>query len=883
MSSNEAMLLPDLCRKFQETLSSESSSFPHLSITTNEFPSTRWFICRLNHYFGDSIVFECRHRYIGTVVFHKNCDLLTALSTALGQQRSAERRAHCSLDVQINNVTSHFHGKLHEQAKRFTCEYKSPEKYTTMDFSALIQNTDQELLKFISQLTESKKKRKLFDSQEEQPISSKAIRHFYALCVLLFNTNSACCAPLHVLLTEAIICHGGNTELVKILNRVGAVACMDTCNRLTTKVVTQRLREGIKRAVICGVISFASIDNIDILQPWSVSVRSWHGTSVQIMQPFPQTGTLWEDELASILTSTSSDLAHLNLSDSPIPVQRLKRRRRTLTEQPSPHTTMISPTNIPIPDVDGISYDFNERSPSISDFHLTEAETGAFKKLHEEIFLAMLLKYFNSGLEHTLNLPALPSLVHCLKKQAFEAECSNVAYVDILSEKSDSKATLLKVIGNLHKIFIKELNQKWVIVVGDAKIFVLLQELRIEYGENLRWLLPLPGDWHILFNFQKVLVKPYADAGIMSLAKVCGYGAETLKSLRNANKFRRTHLFFLQCFEAFYEFFLGMFFARDSIPPIEKERLKLVVHDLLHEFEEVNDVGSLEAFRANASLVIADKLPQSYDKFTAFMKNGSIQQDTMKFWHRFLFEDCFPYIALFTAIRYRNWNLRTGSLKQLAAIYRAFDRPTYQELIPRHLFDLAKLPESILSKLNDGGFAMRLSNTDWRGVALDECHEMNINKDAKLAVIRPSPEKMQFLSSSLPFWAKVINNMKEQLFPERQKHKTAQCYTATTRDKAVQANVRKMVAALQSHAQFFDPEENKGLWNFLDMVQATPDQAHDLLNFRAIGQEAFDNLVKCRMLKIASTSAPVRKKRLQTFTTTPTHTKRIKQVEKEGR
>ena len=45
------------------------------------------------------------------------------------------------------------------------------------------------------------------------------------------------------------------------------------------------------------------------------------------------------------------------------------------------------------------------------------------------------------------------------------------------------------------------------------------------------------------------------------------------------------------------------------------------------------------------------------------------------------------------------------------------------------------------------------------------------------------------------------------------------------------------------------------------MVKATPDQAHDLLNFKAIGQEAFDNLVKIRSLKVPTINAPVREKK----------------------
>lgn len=448
IASNKAMLLPDLYRKFLETL---SSSFPR--VRKEEFPSTRWFVSRLHE---DNLIFDCRHRHIGTLVFHKNCDLVVALSTALGKLRNAEKRAQAPLDEQITNVTSHFHNKLDQQAKKFISEYRSPANYTNMEISTLIQSTDQELLQFINGLTGSKRKRKLFVSQVEQPSNStKAIRHFYALCVLLFSTNSACCGPLHVLLTEAVLCHGGNMELVKILNRVGAIACTDTCNRLATQVVTQRLREGIKGSVTPGIFSIASVDNIDILQPSAVvsaldATRSWHGTSIQVMQPFPISGKLKDGELA-----LTTDFAQLGLNDSPVPVQKFK-RRRTLTEHPSPHTVVVRPSDINISGVDSITYDLNGRKTTISDFHLTPVETGVITKL-KEVFLAMLLKHFNLGFTNdSLNLPSIPPLVHCLQKQAFETECSNVTYVDIRSEKADCKATLLKVIDNLHKIYIKE-------------------------------------------------------------------------------------------------------------------------------------------------------------------------------------------------------------------------------------------------------------------------------------------------------------------------------------------------------------------------------------------------------------------------------------------
>ena len=108
-----------------------------------------------------------------------------------------------------------------------------------------------------------------------------------------------------------------------------------------------------------------------------------------------------------------------------------------------------------------------------------------------------------------------------------------------MSERADSKPNLIGAIGRLQQIFIHDLNQKYV-VVGDAKMYNILQDICFEYKSQLKWLIPFPWDWHVLFNYQKALMKPYADAGLASLGKASGHRAETLTTLMQAMNFRRT-------------------------------------------------------------------------------------------------------------------------------------------------------------------------------------------------------------------------------------------------------------------------------------------------------------------------------------------------------
>ena len=140
-----------------------------------------------------------------------------------------------------------------------------------------------------------------------------------------------------------------------------------------------------------------------------------------------------------------------------------------------------------------------------------------------------------------------------------------MVYVKISSERADSRPTLIAMLSEMYKMFVIEQNQKWLLVVGDAKTYDNIKSIRAEYGEQMKWLIPWPGDWHILPNYQKAVMKAYADAGLIKLGEITHHQSETLTSLVQCTNFRRTHNFLLQSMEAFYHFFLSLYLKHKQI------------------------------------------------------------------------------------------------------------------------------------------------------------------------------------------------------------------------------------------------------------------------------------------------------------------------------
>jgi len=92
------------------------------------------------------------------------------------------------------------------------------------------------------------------------------VRRAYLLSVILFATNPECSYPFHIPLADAVESCGGSSELITILNRIGATASLPTLNRHIFSVSEEREKEGVSSVLIDKSFTVASADNIDFLQ-----------------------------------------------------------------------------------------------------------------------------------------------------------------------------------------------------------------------------------------------------------------------------------------------------------------------------------------------------------------------------------------------------------------------------------------------------------------------------------------------------------------------------------------------------------------------------------------------------------------------------------------
>ena len=237
-------------------------------------------------------------------------------------------------------------------------------------------------------------------------------------------------------------------------------------------------------------------------------------------------------------------------TQSPLP--KVQRRGRTGTEQRS--TCIQKGTG-----EHTLSRKHTTHFPTVSDKALTDFVLNVSQReaLHE------LQNELNVHILHKLATKNIPSHHIFLNLQDFltatkptHTEKSHVAYLPVMDAVAESKDTVMELLHKLREEFIVGMHFEHLVVEGDGKLYEILKSLQFEYGEELRWVIPYPGDWHMLRNYQKPLMKAYFDAGLKALARTSGYPVPAIQS---SSQFKRSHQFILEAWEALYRAMLTQF------------------------------------------------------------------------------------------------------------------------------------------------------------------------------------------------------------------------------------------------------------------------------------------------------------------------------------
>ena len=227
--SDRAVLFPVVYKRFCSYLSNTSQS-------TSSVSKAR-VLSFLGNEFGCLVSSVCSHKKIGTMFFRTKSDPYELLSHALSEQ-SASIADSTSVTTCADEYSNYINGEVHKLARYLLTEaYKDETLTKAVDVDKFLEHicsVSPHLWEHICSLTRTineRKGRKAAVSEDSFSGRIKRVCRAYLLSVILFATNPECSYPFHIPLADAVESCGGSSELITILNRIGATASLPTLNR----------------------------------------------------------------------------------------------------------------------------------------------------------------------------------------------------------------------------------------------------------------------------------------------------------------------------------------------------------------------------------------------------------------------------------------------------------------------------------------------------------------------------------------------------------------------------------------------------------------------------------------------------------------------------
>jgi hypothetical protein len=506
----------------------------------------------------------------------------------------------------------------------------------------------------------------------------------------------------------------------------------------------------------------------------------------------------------------------------------------------------------------------------------TLKEVEALKQFKSRVFWHTVERNECDKMFDTMSVPDLRCKLYLEDTNTCTAFCekSNIVYLAVVNEHADKIETVKYIIDELDDTFHKSGHYQDLTIVGDAKTFDHITALKREYGSDLAWVVPFIGDFHVLLNFQHVLIKLAWDAGLLNLGKRL-HNSAAFTQLHSCSNFNRTHEFLLQTHEALLRYQIEQFlrirhkmqtsssssaFPSETISDLLIECVTTLDRAKDHGYSDIKDFLKKQKFMQRM-------LEGLESEFEEFRRVNCEKDDTFRFWDNYIHNDCMYYVGLFIAVRCGNWDLRMSCLRDMIPLFSITDHQNYARILPQHLADIDQMPELILKQMKMGGFSASLKGTPFASLALDETQERTMNRDIKMAISKGEGDYIASISSYLPFRAKLVTNIKYQLLTHRS-GPLHEDLTKSVIDK-VAANIHAYIDMLsEAKVSAFSTTlttENRGLLQIFTGSLAAEDVTDDLLNYSRMGVERVNNYIEYKFKKQASKHVVITRKNLKTF------------------
>ena len=223
-------------------------------------------------------------------------------SEQLGSNTKTKLSHHSNTAQTIQEAGYIMNDLLHNEIRRLVTDASDPKEFSLDSF---VDKVNPQLWQLISRATSTVRERynPMLATESDTTKNTRKVRRFYILCLLMFCINPSCPLPIHTLLADAVEVCGGSRHLIKILNRLGAATSNDTHDRFVTHKAHLQQQKSVWDDLSADVFTVATVDNFDVLQSHAAVYcgdqhRSYHGTTIQIVQPNPmvQLPTRTEEE-----------------------------------------------------------------------------------------------------------------------------------------------------------------------------------------------------------------------------------------------------------------------------------------------------------------------------------------------------------------------------------------------------------------------------------------------------------------------------------------------------------------------------------------------------------------------------------------------------------